>query len=156
MSKRTEYLITRYSRNCDVLDEVRAPKGVNIVLLLERLICRELDNETLIASCLRKNAKLAYDPFQIMDMRDELKREQAKAALAAQPDTDNPIGVYNNAREAPILQGKTLIVAGADYEFVVKEVEASPRRRMRSDTSSSEKVDAGEQPSNAMMGRVQQ
>jgi hypothetical protein len=123
MAKKTEYLVIHYHRNGEVKHEMRVPKVVNPKLLLERLICRELDDDTLIASCLSKGAKRAYDPFQIIDMRDELRRESARAALGADPETDDPIGVYNRARSAPIPHGKTLIIAGVNHDFFIKEVE---------------------------------
>ena len=123
MAKRTEYLITRYDRNSNKEYELRAPKSANISLLLERLICRDLENETLIASCLRKNHKRYYDPFQIMDEREAYRRESAQAAMKSDPDTHDPIGVYNRARDAAIPVGKTLLIAGLNHDFFVKEVE---------------------------------
>ncbi|SLN46720.1 hypothetical protein ROG8370_02023 [Roseovarius gaetbuli] len=123
MTKKTEYLITCFDRNGNKQYELRAPKGANPRLLLERLICRDLDDDTLIASCLRKNAKRAYDPFQIIDMREEHRREQAQGALRSDPNTNDPIGVYNRAREAPIPSGKTLLIAGLNHDFFIKEVE---------------------------------
>jgi len=83
-----------------------------------------LDDETIIASCLRKNSKRAYDPFQIIDFRDEHRREQARLALRIDPKTDDPIGVYNRARASKIPLGKTLIFGGKDHDYSVKEVEA--------------------------------
>jgi hypothetical protein len=124
MAKKTEYLVTRFDFNNNQKYELRVPKGTNLVLLLERLICRELDDDILIASCLRKNAKGAYDPFQIMDGREEHKREQAQAAVNLIPDTGDIVGVYNRARNAPIAIGKTLIIAGIGRDYFVKEVEA--------------------------------
>ncbi|AWD21828.1 hypothetical protein [Fuscovulum blasticum] len=124
MAPRREYLITHYDRDSNKEYQLRAPKSANIILLIERLICRDLDTETLISSCLRANNKRAYDPFQIIDFREELRSEQAKAALQSQPESSDPIGTYNRAREAPIPIGKTLIVAGVNHEFFVKEVEA--------------------------------
>jgi hypothetical protein len=128
MTKKTEYLITRFDWKSNKQSELRVPKGADVKLLLERLICRDLDSETLVASCLRKNAKRAYDPFQIIDMREEYRRDQAKAALTAVPNTDDPIGVYNRARQSPIPLGKTLLFAGVSHEFSVKEVEAGRAR----------------------------
>ena len=123
MAKKTEYLITRFDRNFNEEYELRVPKGANLRLLLERLICRDLDNDTIIASCLRKNAKRAYDPFQIFDEREEHRREQAKAALDSNPNTEDPIGVYNRARDAPIPIGKTLLIAGLNHDYFITEVE---------------------------------
>lgn len=124
MVQRTEFLITRFDRNNNIGYEIRVQKGVKLTLLLERLICRDLDNEEIIASCLRKNHKRAHDPFQIIDMREEHRREQAQAALKAEPNTDDPIGIYNRARQSPIPLGKTLLIAGVNHDFFVKEVEA--------------------------------
>lgn len=123
MSKKREYLVTQYARNGDIIRQINVPKSANPKLLLERLICRELDDETIVASCLRKNAKRAYDPFKIIDMRDDIRRDQAKAALSADPDTSNPIGIYNDAWSAAISLGKVLMVAGLDHDFFLKEVE---------------------------------
>ena len=122
--KRTEYLIVQYAKDSSIVRELRVPKSVNIQLLLERLICRDLDDDTVISSCLRSNAKHFYDPFQIEDMREEHRREQAREASNADPATADPIGVYNRARAAPIQLGKTLIIAGANHDYFVKEVEA--------------------------------
>jgi hypothetical protein len=122
MTSKTEYLITKFDRDSNKQLELRAPKGTDIRLLLERLICRELDDETILASCLRKNAAQAYDPFQIMDMREEHRREQARGALNAVPNIEDPIGVYQRARQSPIPLGKTLLTAGVSHEFSVKEV----------------------------------
>jgi hypothetical protein len=123
MAKRTEYRIIKYAHDGTVIKELRAPNNVNPSLLLERLICRDLDDQTLIDSCLRSNAKRFYDPFQVIDMRDEHRREQARNALAADPETEDPIGVYNRARAAQISPGKTLMIAGASHEYFVNEVE---------------------------------
>ena len=110
MAQKTEYLITQYDRDGKVIKQLKAPKSVNLRLLLERLVCRDLDDETLISSCLRSNAKRYYDPFQLIDMRDEHSREQAREALNADPDTEDPIGVYNRARTAKIPLGKPLMI----------------------------------------------
>ena len=123
MAKRTEYLIIQYARDGSVIKQLRAPKSVNARLLLERLVCQDLDDDTLISSCLRSNAKRFYDPFQIIDMREEHRREQARDALFADHETRDPIGVYNRARNAQIPLGKTLMIAGADHDYFVKEVE---------------------------------
>ncbi|WP_300014027.1 hypothetical protein [uncultured Roseobacter sp.] len=124
MAKKREYLVTQYDRSLEVIRELRVPKSVNPKVLLERLICQGLDDDTIVASCLTRRAKRAYDPFQVIDMRNEHRVEQARAALNANPRTDDPIGIYNRARAAPIPLGKTLMVAGNNYDFVVKEVEA--------------------------------
>ena len=123
MAKKTEYLVSRVNRDFEKINEFRVPKGINLKLLLERLICRDLNNDTIIASCLHKNAKRAYDPFQIFDERDEHRREQAKAALNSDPNTDDPIGVYNRARDSRIPIGKTLLIAGLNHDYFIKEVE---------------------------------
>lgn len=122
MVRKTEYLITRYARDCTVLKQMRAPKSVDLRTLLERLICQDLSDDDVINSCLRSNAKRFYDPFQIIDMRDDHRREQARAALNADPKTENPIGVYKRARSAQIPIGKMLMVAGVDHEYFVEEV----------------------------------
>ncbi len=122
MGKRTEYLVIHYARDSSILQELRAPKSVNLRLLLERLVCRDLDDDAVISSCLRSNAKRFYDPFQVIDMREEYRREQARDALNTDPETDDPIGVYNRARAAQIPLGKTLMVAGANHDYFVKEV----------------------------------
>jgi hypothetical protein len=123
MVKRTEYLVTQYDKDTSIKRQFRVPKTVNIVALLERLICKELDDDAVICSCLRPNAKNFNDPFKIIDMREEHRREQANAAFGAESTTKDPIGVYNRARAAPIPPGKTLLVAGADRDYFVKEVE---------------------------------
>lgn len=128
MPSKTEYLITRVDRNMNTTFELRAPKGVNITLLLERLMSRELTDDALIASCLRANSRRAYDPFQIVDLREEYRRDKAKAALHAAPNAPNPNAVYEQARRAPLPLGKPLIFAGVSYEFSVKEVEVSRAR----------------------------
>lgn len=124
MTKRTEYLITQHAKDFSIIREIRAPKSANLRLLMERLICQELDDLTIIDSCLRTNSKRYYDPFQINDLRDDIRREQARNALKANPDTHNTIDLYNRARAAPIPLGQTLMFAGANYEYVAKEVEA--------------------------------
>lgn len=129
MAKKTEYLVVKCDRNSEKEFELLVPKGVDVKILLERLICRDLDIETLLASCLRKNSKRAYDPFQIIDMREEYRREQAKAALNSVPNTNDPIGVYERARKAPIPLGKTLLFAGVGHSYSVKEVEATQSSR---------------------------
>jgi hypothetical protein len=68
------------------------------------------------------NAKRFYDPFQVIDMREEHRREQAREALNADPDTNDPIGVYYRARDAQITLGKVLMIAGANHDYFVKEV----------------------------------
>jgi hypothetical protein len=123
MGKKTEYLVTQYAKDCSIIKQLRAPKTVNLQLLLERLVCRDLDDDTVISSCLRANARRYYDPFQVIDMREEHRREQARAALSADPETSNPIEVYNRARDAQIPLGKTLMIAGVDHDYFVKEVE---------------------------------
>ena len=128
MVRKTEYLVKKFNKNLDPLLELRVPKGVDLRLLLERLICRDIDDETLVASCLRKNMKRAYDPFQIVDMRDDYRRDNAKAAIKSAPNTDDPIGVYNRARQSPILLGKALLFAGKDHDYSVFEVEAHVAR----------------------------
>ena len=125
MVKKTEYLVTQYLPNGEVKRELRAPKGVNPKLLVERLICSELEDELIIASCLRANAKRAYDPFRVVDMREDHRRDNAHAALSSDPDTEDPIGVYNRARGASIPLGQPLIVAGVNHDYFVKEVEVA-------------------------------
>jgi hypothetical protein len=123
MAKKTEYLITQYARDCSILKQLRAPKGINLRLLLERLVCQDLDDDAVISSCLRSNAKRFYDPFQVIDMREEHRREQALDALNTDPETKDPIGVYNRARDAQIPLGKILMTAGVFRNYFVKEVE---------------------------------
>ena len=123
MAKRTEYLAIQYARDGSIIKQLRAPKSVNPRLLLERLVCQDLDDDAVISSCLRSNAKRFYDPFQIIDMRDEHRREQARDALNADPETKNQIRVYNRARNAQIPFGKTLMIAGLNHDYFVKEVE---------------------------------
>ncbi len=123
MAKKTEYLITQYARDCSILRQLRAPKGVNLRLLLERLVCQGLDDDVVLSSCLRSNAKRFYDPFQVIDMREEHRREQARDTFNADPEAKDPIGVYNRARDAQIPLGKTLMVAGVNHDYFVKEVE---------------------------------
>lgn len=125
MAKKTEYLVIKYAKDATPLKQWRVPKSINLHLLLERLICRDLDDEALISSCLRSNARRFYDPFRIIDMREEYRREQAREALCADPETVDPIGVYNRARNAKIPIGKMLMIAGANYEYSVIEVEDS-------------------------------
>ncbi|WP_170325081.1 hypothetical protein [Ruegeria arenilitoris] len=100
MAKTTEYLITRYASDGSILKQLRVPKSANLRLLLERLICQGLDDDALINSCLRSNARLFYDPFQVIDMQNEHRHEQARDALGADPDTNDPIGDFNRARES--------------------------------------------------------
>ena len=122
VGKKTEYLVIQYARGSSITKQLRAPKGVNLRLLLERLVCQDLDDSAVINSCLRSNAKRFYDPFQVIDMREEHRHEQARDALNADPETDDPIGVYNRARAAQIPLGKILMVAGKDHDYFVKEV----------------------------------
>lgn len=123
MSKKTEYLITRFSDDGSILKQLRVPKSANLRLLLERLICQELDDDAVISSCLRAHSKRFHDPFQVIDMREEHKRDQARAALSAAPETKDPIGVYNRARGAQIPLGSTLVVAGVKRDYFVEEVD---------------------------------
>jgi len=123
MAKRTEYLVIQYARDGSILKQLRAPKSVNLRLLLERLVCQDLDADAVISSCLRSNAKRFYDPFEVIDMREEHRRKQARDALNSDPETKDPIGVYNRARDAQIPLGKTLMIAGANHDYFVKEVE---------------------------------
>lgn len=123
MAKRTEYLVTQYARDGSILKQLRVSKGVNLRLLLERLICQDLDDDAVISSCLRSNAKRFYDPFQVDDMREEHRREQARDAFNADPKTMDPIGVYNRAWGAQIPLGKILMIAGVNHDYFVKEVE---------------------------------
>jgi len=122
MTKKTEYLITQYASNGAIIRQIRAPKGVNLRLFLERLICQSLDQDDLLRSCLRSNAKRFYDPFSIMDMRDEHRRDQARAAIDATLSSNEIVEIYNSAREAPIPLEKTLLVAGIHHDYHVKEV----------------------------------
>jgi hypothetical protein len=41
MAKRTEYLVIQYARDSSILKQLRAPKSVNLRLLLERLVCQD-------------------------------------------------------------------------------------------------------------------
>ncbi|SIT77306.1 hypothetical protein SAMN05421665_0541 [Yoonia rosea] len=123
MTKRTEYLVTQYASDGSIVRKLRAPKSTNLRLFLERLICQDLDDDVVITSCLRSNSKRFYDPFQIIDMREDHRRDQARAALNADPKIKDTIGVYNRAREAPIPLGKTLMIAGVNHDYFVKEVE---------------------------------
>lgn len=123
MAKKTQYLITQYARDSSITKQLHVPKGVNLRLLLERLICQSLKDEEVIASSLRSSSRAFYDPFQIIDMREEHRREQAREALNRDPDTEDPIGVYNRARAAQIPLERTLIVAGVNHDFFVREVE---------------------------------
>ena len=122
MAKRTEYLVTQYASDSSILRQIRAPKSINLRLMLERLICQDLDDDAVISCCLRSNSKRFYDPFQIIDMREEHRREQARDALKADPESKDPIGVYNRARDAQIPLGKTLMIAGVNHDYFVKEV----------------------------------
>lgn len=122
MAKRTEYLVTQYASDGSVLRQLRVPKSINLRILLERLICQDLDDDALISSCLRSNSNRFYDPFKIIDMREEHRREQAREALNADPETKDPLGVYNRARDAQIPLGKILMTAGANHDYFVKEV----------------------------------
>ena len=123
MVKRTEYLVIQYASDSRIMKQLRAPKSVNLRLLLERLVCQDLDHDAVINSSLRTNAKRFHDPFQVIDMREEHRREQARDALNADPETKDPIGVHNRARTAQIPLGKTLMIAGANHDYFVKEVE---------------------------------
>ncbi|MGJ8557576.1 MAG: hypothetical protein ACSHW6_11085 [Sulfitobacter geojensis] len=123
MARRTEYLIQEYDHKTAVKKELRVPKGANLKQLLERLICRELDDDALVASCLRKNSARYFDPFQIIDMRDDHRREQARDAVRTNADTGSSIDIYNDARELDIPPGKTLMMAGVNRNFFIKEVE---------------------------------
>jgi hypothetical protein len=123
MAKKTEYLVIQYASDTSILKQLRAPKGVNLRLLLERLVCQDLGDDTVISSCLRSNAKRFYNPFQVIDMREEYRREQARDAFNADPETEDPIGVYNRARDAQIPLGKILMIAGVNHDYFVKEVE---------------------------------
>ena len=123
MATKTEYLIVQHASDGSIIKQLRVPKSANLRALLERLICRDLDDDALIKACLRSNAKRFYDPFQIIDLREEYRREQARNALKADPETDDPIGVYNRARSAKIPPGRVLMIAGANRDFFVNEVE---------------------------------
>lgn len=123
MAIKSEYLVTQYAKDGSIVKQLRVPKGVNLRLLLERLVCRNLDDDAVISSCLRSNAKRFYDPFQIIDMRDEHRREQAREAMRADPETKDPIGGYYRARNAQIPLGKPLMIAGVHHDFFVKEIE---------------------------------
>lgn len=122
MAKRTEYLVTQYATDSSILRQLRVPKSINLRILLERLICQDLDDDAVISSCLRSNSNRFYDPFRIIDMREEHRREQAREALNADPETKDPIGVYNRARDVRIPLGKTLMIAGVNHDYFVKEV----------------------------------
>ncbi len=123
MVKRTEYLVIQYAGDGSIIRQLRAAKSVNLRLLLERLVCQDLDDDAVINSCLRANTKRFYDPFQVIDMREEHRREQARDAFNTDPETKDPIGVYNRARDKQIPLGKTLMVAGVNRDYFVKEVE---------------------------------
>lgn len=123
MAKRTEYLVIQYASDGSILKQLSAPKSVNPRLLLERLVCQDLDDDSVINSCLRSNVKRFCDPFQVIDMREEHRREQARDAFSTDPETKDPIGVYNRAWAAQIPLGKTLMIAGVNHDYFVKEVE---------------------------------
>lgn len=122
MAKRSEYLITKYASDGSIAKQLHVPKGTNLRLLLERLICQDLDDDAVICTSLRSNDKRFFDPFQIFDMREEHRREQAHHASSTNPETDNPVGVYTRARDAQIPLGKTLMIAGVNRDYFVKEV----------------------------------
>lgn len=122
MVHRTEYLVIQYAKDSSIMKQLRVPKSVNLRLLLERLVCQDLDDDTVISSCLRSNAKRFYDPFQVIDMREEHRREQAREALNTDPQTKDPIGVYYRARAAQIPLEKILMIAGVNHDYFVKEV----------------------------------
>ena len=123
MAKRTEYLVIQYASDGSILKQLRAPKNVNPRLLLERLVCQDLDDDAVINSCLRSNDKRFYDPFQVIDMREGHRREQAHDALNSDPETEDPLGVFNRAWDAQIPLGKPLLIAGVFHDYFVKEVE---------------------------------
>ena len=123
MAKRTEYLVIKYARDGSILKQLRVPKSVKLRLLLERLVCQDLDDDAVISSCLRSNAKRFYDPFQVIDEREEYRREQARDALNADPETMDPFGVFYRAWDAQIPLGKILMIAGVNHDYFVKEVE---------------------------------
>lgn len=123
MAKRTEYLVIQYAKDSSIVKQLCVPKSVNLRLLLERLVCQDLDDDAMISSCLRSNAKRFFDPFQVIDLREDHRREQARDALNADPKTKDPIGAYNRARDAQIPLGKTLMIAGVNHDYFVKEVE---------------------------------
>ena len=119
---KTEYLIIQYGSDGKIVKQLHVPKSVNLHLLLERLVCQDLDDNAVVNSCLRSNAKHYYDPIQVIDMREEHRREQARDALNANSETSDPIGIYNRARAAQIPLGKTLMIAGENRDYFVKEV----------------------------------
>tara|TARA_R110000765_G_scaffold96318_1_gene181304 strand:+ start:96431 stop:96859 length:429 start_codon:yes stop_codon:yes gene_type:complete len=119
---KTEYLITQYASDGKIVKQLHVPKSVNLRLLLERLVCQNLDDNAVVNSCLRSKAKHFYDPIQVIDMREEHRREQARDALNASSETSDPIGIYNRARAAQIPLGKTLMIAGENRDYFVKEV----------------------------------
>lgn len=123
MAKKTEYLIIQYASDGSIAKQLRAPKGVNLRLLLERLICKDLDDDAVINSCRLSNAKLFYDPFKIDDMRKDHHREQAREVFFSDNETDDPLGVYDRAWQAQIKLGKPLVIAGLSRNYVVKEIE---------------------------------
>ncbi|GHA44990.1 hypothetical protein GCM10008927_07400 [Amylibacter ulvae] len=123
MVKKTEYMVIQYASDGSIIRQIRAPKSINLRLLLERLICQGLDDGVLINSCLGSNLKRFYDPFAIIDMREDHRRDQARDALEKHPQTKIPEGVYNRARNAQIPLGKILMIAGVNREYFVKEVE---------------------------------
>ena len=125
MVKKTEYLITKYTSDFRIIKQLRAPKCANLHLLLERLICKDLDDETVVNSCLRSNAKRFIDPYCIVDMRDDHRREQARQALHKGPDNEDPVGIYDRERKREIPLGKILMVAGMHRDYSVKEVEVN-------------------------------
>jgi len=125
MPKKTENLVTQYASDGSIVRQVSAPKSVNLRLLLERLICQGMDDDRVINSCMRSNNKRFYDPFQILDMREEYRRQQASYATKTDPEFEmDPIGVYVRARNGQIPVGTTLVVAGVHHDYFVKEVEA--------------------------------
>ena len=70
MAKRTEYFVIQYASDSSILRQIRAPKSISLRLMLERLICKDLDDDAVISYCHRSNSKRFYDPFQIIDMRE--------------------------------------------------------------------------------------
>ena len=53
MAKRTEYLVIQYASDGSIMKQLRAHKSINPRLLLERLVCQDLDDDAVINSCLR-------------------------------------------------------------------------------------------------------
>jgi hypothetical protein len=123
MAKKREYLISCFD-NGKLKFKLRAPRSVNPNVLLERLICRDLDCERIVRSCLRKNSKDAHDPFHIRDMRQEHRSEMARSNIPPEPTGEEILSAFADANVAPIALGKTLLMGGINPQYFIQEVEA--------------------------------